>query len=413
MKLNNLTDEQIKKLEAARKDGASWSQITALAEKMLGTTLSHDTARQWWLGKDSTLSEPLRCVKKPKEKPAPIPKDDPHIQRLQDEVLRARKNERAAIKRAVAAERLRDIFARSKVDAGPHEKIRPANKKNSAHTAVLVTSDFHFGEVIDADHMNGLNEFNFEIAKLRYESLIRKTVELSFEHLPKNDYDEIVVLRLGDTVAGDIHEELSKTNDLPTLPLCREVAKLEAWGIETLRESFPHVRVISVPGNHGRTTRKPESKLYSDQSYDTLISWMIEDALSRTKGIGFHTPASGDAVFEIYDRRYLATHGDRTGTGGGQGFIGPLAPIVRGMKKLHDTQAAIGQPIDRCFIGHYHTLADVGFGWANGSLPGYSEYGRDGRFRPEPAAQWLINFHPKYGATSQWPIYLSAPPEAK
>jgi len=58
------------------------------------------------------------------------------------------------------------------------------------------------------------------------------------------------------------------------------------------------------------------------------------------------------------------------------------------------------------FIGHFHSAFDLGRGWSNGCLPGYSEFARSFRMTPEPPQQWLINFHPRHGATSQWLVQL-------
>jgi hypothetical protein len=408
-KLGALTEVQVNEIDRRRRAGESWAVLTEEAKRWLGCDLSHDTLRQFMVDRvallashESELRNPQRTGKQPTAEVLST------TQRLEDEVRRAHAAERSAIKRAVEAERLREIFnaARSIEPVIPDWTREASTASDVPHIPVLVSSDWHFGEVIEPDNMDGLNEYNLEIAEARYRRLIQKTIELSFDHLPKNRYDGLILLRLGDTVAGDIHEELSKTNDLPTLPVCRRVAAMESWGLGQLADAFGAVYVISVPGNHGRTTKKPESKLVANQSYDQLISWWLEDRMSADPRITFYTPPSGDAVFSIHDRSYLATHGDRIGSRGGTGFVGPLATVLRGMKKVMDTQAAVHQPVDKIFIGHFHTLADVGYGWVNGSMPGYSEYGRDGRFRPEPAAQYLINFHPKYGSTSQWPIYL-------
>jgi hypothetical protein len=81
------------------------------------------------------------------------------------------------------------------------------------------------------------------------------------------------------------------------------------------------------------------------------------------------------------------------------------------MKRVHDMYARLGTPITACFVGHFHTPLELEYGWSNGSLPGYSEYARDGRMTPAPPTQWLIFFHEKYGATSRWPLRLAPLPE--
>jgi hypothetical protein len=335
--------------------------------------------------------------------------DEAHRQRLEADLRVARAGRAAAIKRAVAAENLRSaVFGLTENGPGepPPWSLELSVAKDAPHVPVLVTSDLHFGETIAPGAMGGLNEFNLEIAARRYRRLIEKTCDIAVNHLPRNTYQGIVLLRLGDTVSGDIHDELSKTNDLPTLPVCRWAQNLERWGINALADVFGQVYVVSVPGNHGRLTRKPESKGTVTQSYDSLISWWLESLFEGDDRVTFFTPESGDAVFDIHSRRYLATHGDRIGSRGGQGYIGAAATILRGMRKIVDTQAQIKQPVDRIFLGHFHVAMDLELGWANGSLPGYSEFGRDNRMSPQDPIQWLIFMHPRYGATSQWRILV-------
>jgi len=284
------------------------------------------------------------------------------------------------------------------------------NAKKSDHIPVLVASDFQWGEVIDEGRMGGVNKFNIRIAQERYRRLIERTIDISFNHLPNNTYRGIVYLRLGDMVSGDIHEDLNESNEEHAVGAVRSLVAAELWGIQQLQKHFKKVYVISVPGNHGRTTKRPMSKRGAFDNYDTLSSWWLESMLGQSKDIDFYTPSSGDAFFSLYGRRYLATHGDRIGSRGGQGFIGPAATIMRGMKKTFDICAGMHMAIDKMFIGHFHVAYELDYGWSNGSLPGYSEFARDNRMKPEEPTQWLLFFHKKYGATSRWRIRLSDEP---
>jgi len=75
-----------------------------------------------------------------------------------------------------------------------------------------------------------------------------------------------------------------------------------------------------------------------------------------------------------------------------------------------DEYARRGVALSKMFVGHFHSAFDLGRGWSNGSLPGYSEFARVNRMTPEPPIQWLIYFHPRYGATSQWKLLLEPEP---
>jgi hypothetical protein len=274
------------------------------------------------------------------------------------------------------------------------------------HIPVLVTSDFQVGETIDKENMDSINEFNTDVARERYRTLITKTVDISFEHLKNNRYEGMVYLRLGDGVSGDIHDDLRVSNEQGGIEAVRTLVAMETWGLRQLADVFKSIHVVSVPGNHGRTTLKPPTKRVAETNLDTLSAWWLQSAFEGDSRLTWQTLNSTDAVFELQGRRYLATHGDNIGARGGQGFIGPAATILRGFKKTHDEYSRRGQVLDAIMCGHFHTALDVGLGWCNGSLPGYSEFARVNRMTPEPPQQWLLFFHPRHGVTSQWKVRL-------
>lgn len=329
------------------------------------------------------------------------------IKRLQDDLRLARKTAEIAQQRAHQAERLREsVFKLADTPLHVPNWLREKSRAGDApHTPILVTSDFQWGEVISAENMDGINSYDVATAKRRYRTLIEKSIDIAVNHLPKNRYEGIVLLRLGDTVSGDIHDELRRTNELSGVMAVPSVVEAETWGIQQLAQEFKRVHVVSVPGNHGRTTLKPPSKRI-EENYDWLASCFLEREFKGDKRVTWQTPRSSDAVFEVAGRQYLATHGDNIGTRGGMGFVGPAATISRGATLTMREYAARGITIDKMFLGHYHTAFFFGRGWANGSLPGYSEYARAGRMTPENPQQWLLFMHRKHGATSQWLVQL-------
>lgn len=271
---------------------------------------------------------------------------------------------------------------------------------------LLFASDFQWGEVIKANELDGINAFNARVASDRYKRLIERTIDLCWAHMVNPKYPGIIYLRGGDMISGDIHQELRETNDLQSIPAAIDLIEHEAAGIRALAERFGRVWVISVPGNHGRTTIKPHAKQYVETNYDYLIACMLEREFRADARIQFMTPLSGDARFKVYDWHFVLTHGDRIGSSGGQGFIGPAATITRGMKKLVDYYAGLRQHVDWCLVGHFHTAMELEYGFSNGSLPGYSEYAKTFRARPQSPTQWLLFVHPKNGVTARWKILL-------
>lgn len=331
-------------------------------------------------------------------------------QRFQDQIEQLKNNTRALLRELNQAEDLRSsVFKLTEQDTTPPDwVINIVKAAGTPGIPILFASDFQFGEVISKEELDGINEYNSDIAEKRYRVLIERTIELSFEHMVRPQYNGIVYLRGGDMISGDIHQELRETNDLKAIPAVVRLTKIERWGIEQLAKAFGHVWVITVPGNHGRTTEKPHAKEYAQRNYDYLSGLMLESHFENDLRVRFWTPLSGDALFDVVGWRFLLTHGDRIGASGGQGFIGPSATIARGMKKLIDYYAGLGQMIDYVFVGHFHTRLELEYGFANGSLSGYSEYAKRFRMKPQVPSQWLVFVHPKWGVTARWPILLEA-----
>jgi len=292
----------------------------------------------------------------------------------------------------------------------PHWNVKPSGGSKQRESIVLFLSDIHMGEEIKIENMGGRNSYNMKIAVRRLERYFQSVVKMGTEHWTGPPPDAIYLVLGGDMISGEIHEELAKTNDLLSIPAVQILAEALAAGITLLRESFPviPINVISVPGNHGRTTKKPESKDFSLNSYDTLVAWLLEWWATHKgmKGVTFSAPRSGDAVVTIHGWTHLFTHGDRIGSRGGAGFVGPAATVSRGMQKLIMDYSAEGIIIHTIVIGHFHTDLELEQGFCNGSVPGPSEFSKTFRMRSHPATQLMFTVHPQYRICRRWRIQI-------
>lgn len=287
----------------------------------------------------------------------------------------------------------------------------PAIRKQTTLTPILFTSDFQTGEVIRPDEIDGINEFNQDIFVERYQAMIEKTISLADNNTGATDFPGIVYLRGGDAISGEIHEELAETNDLSSIPAVRLVYQQEREGIRRLRDHFGKVRIISIPGNHGRTTKKPHAKGYSERSFETMLSWWLASGFENDPDVTFWAPSSGEALFDVEGWQFLLSHGDRMGSRGGQGFIGPSATIARGHQKLYQNWTATGRRVDCILTAHLHTSLKLERGYANGSLAGYGEYARDLRAIPDAAKQWLLFSSREHMVSHAFELQLSRLPQ--
>ena len=344
------------------------------------------------------------------------PADPVELRRYRDRLADAERQLTEALRRADAAEQWRSEVM-GLMDPAPRPRIVVRNEKptSGARTVVLALSDIHYGEKINPAEIDGLNSYSVEIARKRLGRYFSKVAELCTEHWVGEPPEELVIWIGGDLISGDIHPELQWTNEVTVPVAVKEVGEHLAGGLLMLRDVVGRpIRVYRSPGNHARLTMKPHSKLRTLNSLDVLAVDFCEIAI-RNAGvvdIEFHHTASPDVYFRTYDWWWLANHGDTMGgRGGGTGFIGPMAAIVKGHRKLIDTSLRAGRTVHYVLTGHYHTTGRSTFGWANGSVVGYGEFARDIRADPEPSKQWMLVVHPQHGVISESELFLGHPSE--
>lgn len=290
-------------------------------------------------------------------------------------------------------------------DAVTAAKPRPpkwlAPKKSGGQKAIVCTilSDLHFDEVVRPEEVQGLNEFNREIAEERLEAYFQNVVKVSKHYLSGVDYEGMVLCLGGDMFSGLLHD-LQETNDDTLFGSLLRLSELLTAGLVLLASEFSRVHVPVVVGNHGRLTRKPRTKRRARDNADWLLGHMVARAVNDER-VTFDIPDSPDCRFDVYGTRFLLTHGDQTKGGGGIGGIWP--PIKRMVAKKRAQYVA--DPFDVVVMGHWHQLTWGGDFIVNGALKGFDEYAMVSAFAPERPQQalWLVT--PEHGITVQAPVF--------
>lgn len=394
---------------------AEAAKTTGIARQTLNTWVSYET-RQEQAGKPHFLPD-WSLYKQPEmelpDQPDAAP-DRSRVLRFQDEISRL-KRERDQLARELGHRQdLRSIL--SDVLAEPIQPISAVLEQRAhdphAETVLLFLSDFQWGEKIDLANMDGLNSYDAEIAARRLARTFDAAIDLCTVHWTGPAPARIILVLGGDMTSGGIHEELGKTDIGGPFTQAKDCASHLMGNIYRLAEAVGcPIDIIVIPGNHGRNTKKAESKLYAAESYDNLVGEFLALEFRGDDRFTITIPASGDAVFSIYNWTYLATHGDRIGSRGGAGFIGTAGTVARGFKKLRMDYSSRAIHVDVIICGHFHTALQLEEGFCNGSLAGPSEYGRDFRFLPKPATQLFLAVHPKRGITQQRWLQVGDPSE--
>lgn len=288
-------------------------------------------------------------------------------------------------------------------------------KGRGRQAVVLHLSDLHVGETVEKEEVSNVNSYDIATARKRIGRLFETTSVLMTSAWPASDGapERVNILLGGDLISGaGLHPEHAETDGGTAFEQVKFAAEYISAGILRLHlaltERFKRpieIHCISVVGNHGRSTPgKPRTKLVSLQSYDTLVADFVEASLRHIPTIRHFQPRGFDAYFDVAGWPCILTHGDRMGSGGGTGFIGPMATIIKGHRKIVDTEYRQRRPVRWVFSGHFHTTGVTPFGFSNGSGVGYGEFAKSLRADPEPAQQNFVVIHERYGLIRWMPI---------
>lgn len=366
-------------------------------------------ARYPHLFKDFVQAKGGRAPKPPK--PEPTLAETTHLHRAQQAQREAEGRYKDAVRQlSIVEERLRDLEWANNVSLKPADwTLMPRVARKREHTPELFTSDFQVGEVIRESETEAGYGYSPDIFRQRYRRMIDTVDYLAHHHGGSGwQYPGIIYLRGGDTIDGSIHPEDAGEQTLTPLQCVELVFEEESAGLEKLAESFGRVDVKTPgsAGNHDRSNLKPVSKKAFAHNYDRLIHKMLVNHFRRDKRVHFQTSESFDIRYKIYDQSIMLTHGDRMSAGGGTGFIGPIANILKGWQKVVQEQAALGFIVHQMRTGHYHTPFFTPYGWGNGCMPGYSEFAKSYRMRPTPPLQLFGFHHHKRGLVDIKPLVL-------
>lgn len=365
----------------------------------------YDLAPDWTLYQNATAA-----ASQPAE---PTEAEHRDIVRLKDEVTRLKRQLTDARRESIEAEDVRrDIFGLAGASALPPEWLTETRTAPGGVTGVpmLLCSDWHLGEVVRAEEVGGVNAYSLDIAEARIRRLLERTLDLCFRHMTNPSYPGIVAAFAGDIVSGEIHDELRETNEAELFPVILWARdRIIAFLLE-LADRFGAVFVPWVPGNHGRTTRKPQAKRLVAKNADWLLGCLVEKYFADTGDmrVTFLIPESGEARFNVYHHRYMLAHGDQLGVKGGDGIIGAIGPIMRGEIKMQRSSAQIGRDYDTLLMGHWHQTLWLPRAIVNNCLKGYDEYAHTMLRAPAAAPSQSLWFtHPEHGITARWEVLLS------
>lgn len=270
--------------------------------------------------------------------------------------------------------------------------------------AALILTDAHSEELVRAEEVEGLGEYNWNIFTQHMRTAAEKTIELVNIQRQASEITRLSIWNLGDWFLGSIHpDDTGWGNSMPLPIALPKAAQVCADLHMRLAAHFDEVRAVGMCGNHGRDTRRKVTKMTADRNWDYSL-YMIAQAFSeKAENLTWDLPKSRVHVLDIMGWKAAITHGDlvritsRT----------PYFAIEDTIKGEHMSRRRTDKDFDYAFMGHFHHEAMLrGEIMLCPPMIGQNQYGQYNMHAKSPAKQMLIFFTEKYGWTWQCPINL-------
>jgi len=273
-----------------------------------------------------------------------------------------------------------------------------------AASVVLPCCDWHAGEVIRHESVNGINSYDIAECERRVHRYFQKAVELIRWYSELSPVKELWLPLLGDLVSGDIHAELRESNEASASEAVLLVQDLLHAGITYLRNATKLPIIIpTVPGNHGRSTDKIRIKTDTRNSWEQMLYRSLARYYNSNPGVDVRV---GEALLneqEIAGRYVRFLHGHVIRYYGGVGGIS--VPVNKAVQAWNDIKSA-----DFTIFGHYHAFQWYYPRWVScGCIVGASEYSVWIRAPWQHPSQTFISIDPEYGMTCAMPIFVKQP----
>lgn len=280
--------------------------------------------------------------------------------------------------------------------------IKPsATAEFSESTAFMIWSDWHIEELIKSATVNGINEFNLDIAEQRIRNLCVNGVKLLQTCRTSTKIDELVIGLLGDFISGNIHEELLENTCLEPGKAIIQAEEFIAGAIQYILDStdLKKIRIVCCDGNHSRITKKIHYSTQQGNSLEYLLFHMLRNRFKGESRVEFLISEGYHAYIQVYDKKVRLHHGHYIRFNGGMGGI--FTPVYKAIQSWNKTQHA-----DLDIFGHMHTQNDGNSFLSNGSLCGFGTFALALKIPYDEPKQLFFLINKNHGKSIVAPIWV-------
>lgn len=282
-----------------------------------------------------------------------------------------------------------------KIEANSLEPFRFQKRERSSRkeeaVAVQLLSDLHLEEKVDPAEVNGLNEFNLEIATKSMESLAVGTAWMLKLARAKGGVGysirDLLIPILGDVITGLLRSE-DLGNFLSPFEASFFAAEQITCFVKSILHECPWLVSVYVPiigGNHERLAFSKSTPFRERQkmSFASIIGHILAKEFRDDKRVVVEYSPAEHIYTKVYGYNVRGMHGDRFGYQSGVGGI--FIPARRHIMQLNKMIDA-----DLTFFGHWHTSKEDDNWVSNGSLIGPNTYSIMKGMDPEPPSQTFL-----------------------
>lgn len=341
-------------------------------------------------------------VKSPEDKPDPTDKRILQLEAqnvaLQDENKRCRLAYRAAQRENSIFEALVDEMTTVIKPIRPLPKAIRISKKQKLIRESLVAylSDEHADQIILPHQVGGLERYNFPIALRRAEEYIDTLIKFTQKTLSNYKFDTLWILAHGDHSSGEIHNAVDHSYYRNQFRNSLAIGQMHALMFRDLAPYFENIKVLYVPGNHGRRSLKKD--YYGAwNNWDYLIAETAKMHCSNIDNIEFMIPDAFSIGIEINGWGFHVTHGDEIRSWNNIPWYG----IERKTRRLTALTAIKDKRIHYYCFAHFHSFASQsaldGEMIINGPWTATDPYAYEKLSTYTEPSQWIHGVHRERG----------------
>lgn len=268
----------------------------------------------------------------------------------------------------------------------------PKSNKKHYEIPVYHLSDIQYGKLTSS--------YNPEVASkrlLRSVDVVGNIIDAQRSHAK---IERLHLYLGGDIVEGhDIFPGQGQQIQFGSYKQAKYVSETLAQMILGFLRFVRTVKVVCVPGNHGRIGKDDP-----DSNWDTQVYDLVRLHLRSVPRVEFPEPGPWYQIDKVLGWGNLLVHGHQI-QGSGAGF--PLNGVSRKAMGWIDS---ISESWDYLFFGHFHTLSSCVLNHrvilSNGSPESDNTYAQETMAATGSPVQRLCFFDKKYGMVADYPIYM-------